>query len=70
MTARKYSLGQEVRYWPEPYESGSRGEPHIVTQLLPEQGGVPLYRIVAQSGGVQRVVVEGQLSPYAPLRAV
>ena len=70
MTTHKYSVGQEVRYWPERYESGLRGEPHVVTRLLPELDGVPQYRIVAKAGGVERVTCESQILSYAPLRAV
>ena len=70
MTAHKYFVGQDVRYWPESGESASRGEVYTVNRLLPELRGVPQYRIMPKAGGVERVVVEAQLSSFAPLRVV
>jgi hypothetical protein len=70
MTAHKYLVGQEVRYWPEHGESAPRGEPHTVVRLLPELHGVPQYRITPKAGDAKRVVLETRISPFVPLRVV
>jgi hypothetical protein len=63
-TGHKYQVGQAVRFKPAILQTGSPREPYVVVRLLPGEGGSPQYHIKHKGGGLQRVVPEGQISPF------
>jgi hypothetical protein len=65
-TGHKYLIGQEVSFKPAILQTGSSREPYVVVRLLPGEGGSPQYHIKHKAGGLQRVVPEGQISPFDP----
>ncbi len=64
MLGHKYQIGQEVRFQPFRHQAGSPPEVYVIVRLLPAEEGYPLYHITEKASGIQRVVREGQISPY------
>jgi hypothetical protein len=66
-TGHKYQIGRKVRFTPAMLQkTASAREPYVIVRLLPGEGGGPQYHIKHVADDLQRVVLEGQISPFDP----
>ena len=61
MAQHKYSVGQSVRFLPDPKTDTSARGIYTIVRTLPEAGGVLQYHVKAKIDGRERVVREDQL---------
>lgn len=65
MPARKFAVGQSVRFSPDRHQQQeSRSERFKVTRLLPEADNQWQYRVKCERDGHERVVREDQLARF------
>jgi hypothetical protein len=63
MTRRKFKIGELVELVQRAGMNAPRG-PYEIVRLLPEEHGVPLYRIKLWHEETERVAEEIQLRPF------
>ena len=62
MAARKFAVGQTVRFSPDRVQLRSARGQFEVLRLLPEDASVFQYRVKSQADGHERIVREDQLT--------
>jgi hypothetical protein len=62
MSTHKFTVGQIVRFSPDRQQLSSGRGLFTVVSPLPEEAGVPQYRVKSQADGHERVVREDQLA--------
>jgi hypothetical protein len=71
MGLHQHQVGQEVRFFPEQNEMGSRLDRYVISRLLPaDTAGNPQYQITQPLGGHVLIVRENQLSLCSPTEHV
>ena len=61
MPAHKFTVGQRVRFTPDPGHVEGRSQNCIILRLLPETDSVPQYQVKSDLDGRVHVVRETQL---------
>jgi hypothetical protein len=62
MAARKFAVGQTVRFSPDRVQLRSARGQFKVLRLLPEDASIFQYRVKSEADGHERIVREDQLS--------
>ena len=62
MPAHKFSVGQMVRFTPDPGQVEGRSQSCVILRLLPEFDSVPQYQVKSDLDGHIHVVRETQLT--------
>ena len=62
MPAHKFTVGQKVRFTPDPGHVEGRSQSCIILRLLPEADSVPQYQVRSDLDGRVHLVRETQLT--------